>query len=43
MIMVLPEDYPQLMVDIEQDLLRRLDYYDASVRDWKKVVNQMLR
>ncbi|MDH4422607.1 DUF3994 domain-containing protein [Bacillus cereus] len=36
MIMVLPEDYPQLMVDIEQDLLRRLDYYDASVRDWKK-------
>ncbi|HDR3890535.1 TPA: DUF3994 domain-containing protein, partial [Bacillus cereus] len=36
MIMVLPEDYPQLMVDIEQDLLRRLDYYDASVRDWRK-------
>ncbi|HCX48462.1 MAG TPA: hypothetical protein DG757_05375, partial [Bacillus sp. (in: Bacteria)] len=36
MIMVLPEDYPQLMVDIEEDLLRRLDYYDASVRDNKK-------
>ncbi|MGF2716195.1 DUF3994 domain-containing protein [Bacillus cereus] len=36
MIMVLPEDYPQLMVDIEEDLIRRLNYYDASVKDSKK-------
>ena len=43
MIMVLPEDYPQLMVDIEEDLLRRLDYYDASVRDNKREVSQMKR
>ncbi len=30
---VLDEDYAQYLLDIEQDMLRRFDYYDASVRD----------
>ncbi|MBJ7933473.1 DUF3994 domain-containing protein [Bacillus cereus] len=30
---VLDEDYAQYLLDIEQDMLRRFDYYDASVKD----------
>nr|WP_044443221.1 DUF3994 domain-containing protein [Bacillus mycoides] len=36
MVRVLAEDYPQLMLDIEQDMLKRFDYYDSSVRDYHK-------
>ncbi|WP_422109961.1 DUF3994 domain-containing protein [Bacillus pseudomycoides] len=36
MVRVLAEDYPQFMIDIEKDLVRRLDYYDSSVKDYDK-------
>ncbi|WP_412675408.1 DUF3994 domain-containing protein, partial [Bacillus mycoides] len=36
MVRVLAEDYPQLMLDIEQDMLKRFDYYDSSVKDYHK-------
>ncbi|EOP60266.1 hypothetical protein IKQ_06015 [Bacillus cereus VDM053] len=36
MVRVLAEDYPQFMLDIEQDMLKRFDYYDSSVKDYHK-------